>query len=144
MTFDITSLEIADSGKYHVTNAKGDPQYDTKGNPITITVTSPGTKKATRAQFKRDEARSARVVGQMAGKNSKRTEDDEVRERAGFLAEITESLDGFSYAGGPVELYKNLKLGHIADGVEKYFNDRGNFSVESPGDVSNMSATSHG
>jgi hypothetical protein len=140
--FDITSLEIGDTAKYHVTDAKGDPQYTShptdfneKGEPVqipvTITVASPGTAKASRAQFKRDQARNARVIGDMSGKVSKRTEVDEAKERADFLASITESLDGFDYPGGAKALYLNPKLGHIADGVEKFYNDRGNFTGDS-------------
>lgn len=128
--YDINKLAIGDSAEYHVTDAKGDPQYDGE-TPITITISSPGTKKAAKAQFKRDELRSARVMGQMAGKTSKRTEQDEINERAQFLADITEGLNGFDFPGGAVALYKSLPLGHIADGVEKFYNERGNFSAES-------------
>lgn len=144
--FDINALEIQDSAKYHVTDAKGDPQYadDACLTPITITVASPGTKKAVKAQFKRDENRNARVLGSMAGKTSKRTEVDEMAERAQFLADITESLDGFEYPGGAKALYMNPKLGHIADGVEKLFGDRGNFNAESPTGSTNTSASQPG
>ncbi len=141
--FDINKLAITDSAKYHVTDAKGEPQYDGE-TPITITIASPGTKKAARAQFKRDEARSARVIGAMGGKTSKRTEQDEIKERAEFLAEITESLDGFDFPGGAKALYATLPLRHIADGVEKFFNDGGNFSADSVSDASNMSGTQPG
>jgi hypothetical protein len=143
MTFDINKLEIDDNGKYHVTDAKGNPQYldADESIPVTITLISPGTKKAAKAQFERDEARSARVLGSMAGKKSKRTEDDEIRERAKFLADVTVSLDGFEYPGGAEALYRNLKLGHIADGVEKFFNDRGNFTADSAMNSPNTSGT---
>lgn len=143
MTFDINKLAIKDSADWHVTDAKGDPQYDGE-TPITITVASPGTKKAAKAQFKRDEARSARAVGLMSGKTSKRTEDDELKERAQFLADITESLNGFQYPGDAKALYLNLPLGHIADGVEKFFSDRGNFSADSVSNASNTSVTQRG
>lgn len=141
--FDINKLEIDDEGKYHVTDAKGNPQYlDAEETiPVTITVIGPGTKKAAKAQFERDEARNARVLGSMAGKKSKRTEEDEIKERATFLAAITTSLDGFDYPGGAGALYKNLKLGHIADGVEKFFNDRGNFFAEPSTSSESTSAT---
>lgn len=144
MKFDINKLAITDTAKYHVTDAKGEPQYDDAGNPITITIVSPGTKKAARAQFKRDDARSQRVLGSMAGKTSKRTEVDEIAERAQFLADVTESLDGFDFPGGPKALYSELPLGHIADGVEKFFNDRGNFSKDSANSSSNTSGTQPG
>jgi len=142
--FDIKKLSITDSGKYHVTDAKGDPQYDDAGNAITITLASPGTKKAAQAQFKRDQLRSARVLGEMGGKTSKRQEIDERTERAGFLADITESLDWFDFPGGPKALYMDLTVGHIADGVEKYYNDRGNFSADSLTTSSSTSATQPG
>lgn len=144
MTFDINKLAIGDRADYHVTDANGDPQYDDAGKPITITVASPGTKKAAKAQFKRDEARSARVIGAMGGKTSKRTEVDDVNERAQFLADITESTNGFEFPGGPLALYKNLPLGHIADGVEKFYGDRGNFSPDSAPTSSSTSGTQPG
>jgi hypothetical protein len=144
--FDIKQLEISDSAKYHVTDAAGNPQYadNAQKKPVTITLASPGTRKAMQAQFKRDQARSSRVLGEMGGKTSKRTVDDEVTERAAFLAEITESLDGFDYPGGAIELYKNPKLGHVADGVEKFYNDRGNFSGGSVISSASSSSTQPG
>jgi hypothetical protein len=144
--FDITKLEIEETGKYHVTDAKGNPQYADADMtiPITISAISPGTKRAAAAVFKRDELRSARVMGLMAGKNSKRTEDDENRERAQFLAQLATSLDNFEYPGGAVALFSNLKLGHIAEGFEKWWNDRGNFVADSPTISSNTSVTSPG
>lgn len=156
--FDINKLAITDSAKWHVTDAKGEPQYytpmvyDTNNNqvpakeqlPVTITIASPGTKKAAKAQFARDELRSARVLGSMAGKTSKRTEVDDIAERAQYLAAITESLDGFEFPGGPLALYKTLPLGHIADGVEKFHNDRGNFSADSVSSSPNTSGMSPG
>lgn len=127
--FDINKLAIADSAPWHVTDAAGNPQYldAEQTQPVTITVISPGTKKAAAAEFKRNESRSARVMGAMAGKTSKRTEVDEINERAAFLAEIASGLNGFDYPGGAKALYQNLPLGHIADGVEKFYGDRGNF-----------------
>jgi hypothetical protein len=130
MPFDILKLAIADAAKWHVTDAAGNPQYldAEETQPVLITVISPGTRKAAAAEFKRNEARSARVMGSMAGKTSKRTEVDEINERAAFLAEIASELN-FEFPGGAKALYQNLPLGHIADGVEKFFNDRGNFIV---------------
>lgn len=143
--FDLSQLEIKDSGEYQVTDARGnDVVID--GRPLTLTVASPGTKKAVKAQFKRDEARSARVVGSMAGVKSKRTAEDELRERADFLMEITEgcSHSNITYAGqtGMAALramFTEPKLGHIAEGVEKYHNERGNFA---PASSPNSSSTS--
>jgi hypothetical protein len=133
MPFDINKLRIKDTAPYHVTDAAGKPQYfdAEETQPVTITVHSPGTKKAAAAEFKRNEARSARVIGQMGGKTSKRTEVDEVNERAAFLAEIAGELNGWDFPGGAKALYQDLTLGHIADGVEKLYSDRGNFVADS-------------
>lgn len=149
-TFDINNLAIEDSADYHVADADGELQYfdhptdrDAKGNPVqvpvTIPVISPGTKKAAKAQYKRDEARSARVIGQMGGKTSKRNEDDELNERAAFLAEITGQPNGFTFPGGNEALFKVRPLGHIADGVENFYNNRGNFKKRSGKTSSAMS-----
>jgi hypothetical protein len=143
MTFDIKKLAIKDMALYHVTDAAGNPQYfdAEETQPVTITVYSPGTRKAAAAEFKRNEARSARVIGAMGGKTSKRTEVDEVNERANFLAEIAGQLNGWEYPGGAKALYQDLTLGHIANGVETFYNERGNFIADSATNFPSMSAT---
>lgn len=154
MTFDIRKLAIGGTADYHVTDAAGNPQYDDHPTerddhgkpvqvPVVITVISPGTKKGAAAEFKRQEARSNRLVGGLSGKTSKRTEDDEIKERADFLASITHSM-GFDFPGGATALYKDLPLGHIADGVEKFYGERGNFMAGSPTASANMSDTQPG
>lgn len=135
--FDFATLEITDSGTCPVTDARGN-EININGRPLTLTVASPGTKKAVAAQFKKDEARNARVMGMAAGAKSKRTADDELRERADFLMAITEgcSHSNVTYKGKTGldairAMFLEPKLGHIADGVEKYHYDRGNFSPDS-------------
>lgn len=130
--FDINKLAITDSAIWHVTDATGKPQYDGE-KPITITIHSPGTKKAAQAQFDYAKKRQERSLKQMGGGTVVWTEADERRERAAFLSEITISLDGFEYRGGAPALYADIKLPHIADGVQKTFNELGNFNnVPSP------------
>lgn len=141
--FDIESIAIADSAKWHVTDAKGKPQYD-GDTPITITIHSPGTPKAAQAQFNYAKKRQERTMQQIGGKTIEWKESDERRERAEFLAEITISLDGFQYRGGAPALYSNIKLPHVADGVQKTFNELGNFSADSVTDALSMSVTQPG
>lgn len=141
--FDINTLAIADSTKWHVTDATGKPQYD-GDKPITITIHSPGTAKAAQADFNYSKKRSDRMMMKAGGQTVIWTEADERRERAEFLAEITISLDGFEYRGGAPALYSNIKLPHIANGVHKTFNELGNFSVTSGDSSSSTSDTSHG
>lgn len=148
--FDFASLEIVDSGSYQVTDARGN-DIVIEGRPLTLQIASPGTKKAVAAQFKRDENRNARVMGSVAGIKSKRTSDDDLRERTEFLMAITEgcSHSNITYKGHTGlnairAMYLEPKLGHIADGVEKYHQDRGNFSPDSSPTSSSASGTQPG
>lgn len=141
--FDINSLAIADTAKWHVTDASGKPQYD-GDTPITITLHSPGTKKGAQAQFDYAKKRQERTYKQVGGQTVIWTEADERRERAAFLAEITVSLDGFEVRGGAPALYADIKLPHIADGVQKTFNELGNFNALSLDGLSNTPDSSHG
>ncbi len=128
--FDMKQLEIADTAVYYVTDAKGKPQFD-GAVPLTITILSPGVKKASAAKFAFEKKRSERAFTKLAGKDDGMSEAEERRERAEFLAEITAECAGFQYPGGFAALYANPKLQHIADGVEKLFSDRGNFTQSS-------------
>lgn len=150
--FDINKYRIQDTADYHVTDAKGNELFvNAAGNeveegadgalPVTITVLSPGTKVAAKAKFALDKARQSRVLLEMGGKRNQRTEDDDLKERADFLAKIASQLNNWSYPGGAAALYRDAALGHIADGVEKFFNDRGNFSADLSATLSNTSAS---
>lgn len=133
--FDIKSLQTADTAVYHVTNAKGVPQYDGE-IPITITAYGPGTKRAAQAKFDFDQKTRARTLDSIGGKVATRTEAEERKERAEYLGQLVQSLDGFSYEGGASALFADPKLRFVADGFEKWWNDAGNFSgnsvIESP------------
>ena len=136
--FDLSQLEISDSSVFTVTDARGnDVVID--GRPFTITVASPGTEKAVNAQFKRDEARSGRMIGAATGTKSKRTAKDDYLERAEFLLAVVEATSHpdvtYQNKTGTAALRAMLlapKLAHIAEGLEKHHHDRGNFSAESP------------
>lgn len=150
MEFDFAQLEIGDSAEYQVTDARGN-DIVIGGVPLTLTLASPGTKKAVQAQFKMDEARNARVMGAVGGLKSKRTADDEIRERADFMMAITEgvSIPNVTYQGKTGlaaihAMYMAPKLGHIIDGAQKYHNDRGNFVPATAPVSSSTSATSPG
>lgn len=133
MTFDIRTLAIAKTGVIPVRNAAGEKQFDEAGNPLTITVHSPGTKKFNQASHDMRTANSDRMVSKMQGKSDgKQSADDELTESAEFLAAITISFDNFSYgdATGYAQFeacYADIEIGHIADDVRKFINDRANF-----------------
>lgn len=142
--FDLSQLQVSDSGTYPVTDPRGN-DIVINGVPLTLTIASPGTEKAVAAQFKRDTARSMRMIGSATGVMSKRTAKDDLIERADFLMAVTEgasvsdlTLDGKTGAEALRAMFMSPKLGHIADGVEKFHADRGNFFA---GSVTNSANT---
>lgn len=141
--FDIKKLAIQSTGVFHVKDAHGVPQFDEAGNPVTITAHSPGTRKAAQAQFAKQSKVMERLTAGMGGKSESRTEEEDRKERAEFLAGITQNMS-FDFDGGPRALFQDLPLGHIANDYEKWWNERGNFAPGSAANVSNMSATQPG
>lgn len=130
MSFDIRTLAISKTGNVPLRDAAGARQYDDEGNPLTITVHSPGTKAYNAAQHARTQRNNDRVMSKMQGKSEGNlTAEDAAEERAQFLAAITVSFNGF---GGEdkalfAKVYADPELGHIADDVEKFVSDRANF-----------------
>jgi hypothetical protein len=135
--FDINQLETTDTAKFHVKDAKGRPQFD-GDKPITITAYGPGSKVAAGAKFAYDSKRSDRTIEKIGGKVESRTEDVDRRERAAYLGQLVASLD-FPCTGGATALFANPKLRFLADDFEKWWNDAGNFTADSPSDASSSS-----
>jgi hypothetical protein len=150
MTFDFSQLELVDTFEHQVVDARGnDVKID--GVPFTITLASPGTPEAVAAQFKMDEARSARTFASMAGTKAKRTAKDELRERADFLMAVTKStsVPAVAYKGkvglaAIEQMYLEPKLGYIARNALKAHNDEGNFAADSQTSYANTSDTQPG
>lgn len=132
--FDPSKYRINETADFEVVDAKGDAIVLENGQQWTIAVASPGTNKAMRAKDKLKKATQGDLMSQMAGKKSKRDELAETRDTADFLMAITESTnaDGLTYNGKTGmdalrEIYLDPFMGHIADGLQAFFNDRGNF-----------------
>lgn len=125
MTFDINKLKTGATAVYHVKDGKGRPQYD-GDTAITITAHGPGSKKAAQAKFAYDTARSERTLKGIGGKTEERTEAQDRRERAEYLGQLVESLNGFTYPGGAAGFFADPDLRYQADDFEKWWNDAGN------------------
>ncbi|ATQ74857.1 hypothetical protein CR152_10225 [Massilia violaceinigra] len=137
--FNLKNLAIAATADMPVRDASGEAQFNEKGEPLTITLHSPGTKEFQKAKHAADERNSTRVFGRMQGKSeSKQSADDKNIERAEFLAAVTASFNGGAGLDGKkgFELFKatyaDIEIGHIADDAEKFLGDRGNFKKPSP------------
>lgn len=142
--FDISQLETQDTAKYHVKDAKGRLQYQQDGSPLTITAHGPGTKRAAQAKFAYDAKRSERALGKIGGKSDEMTEEQDRRERAEYLGQLVDSLDGFNHEGGATGLFKNPKLRYLAEDFQNWWNDAGNFNSSSANDLSSSSDTQPG
>jgi len=146
----LKSLAILPVGKYEVTDAKGNVQYQEDGvTPWTITHHSPGTKVFQAALHDFTEKKSGGLSALINGKDSKRAADADTEDLAVFLAAITISFDGFDYEGkvGNAAFraaYKDLEIGHIAAGLNKFAGDRGNYLPEQATTSTDSSASQPG
>jgi hypothetical protein len=131
--FNLKKLAIAAAADMPVRDASGEIQKDEAGNPLTITLHSPGTKEFQKAKHARDEKNNARVMSRMQGKSeAKQTAEEANIERAEFLAGCTKSFNGVGVEGKAgfeafKATYADIEIGHIADDVDKFLGDRGNF-----------------
>lgn len=131
---NIKFLAIAMSATMPVCNVAGEPQFNDAGNALTITFHSPGTKKFQQAKHNFEKKKSNSVMALMSGKSDQaRSWEDDARELAEFLADVTISLDNFDYEGRApgkdtfMALYMDIEIGHIAESANKFLGDRGNF-----------------
>lgn len=144
---NLKSLSILPVGKYEVTDAAGEVQYHDDGKtPLTITVHSPGTKTYQAALHAYTEKKSGGLTALINGKDSKRSADADTKDLAVFLAAVTISFDGFDYEGmrGNAMFraaYEDIEIGHIANGLNKFLGDRGNF-LPAPATTSTDSSAS--
>lgn len=121
----LADLEARDTAWLEVQNKKEDGPLLFNGKPVRIEVRSPGTREALSAQHKIEQAQTAKTFAAMRGKPTKETVDDRITASAEKLAAVTASIDGLPVS--PLELYKNPRLGYIADQVAKFHGDWGNF-----------------
>lgn len=152
-TFDPTPYKMTERADYEVVDAEGETIYLDKAQtiPWTITVASPGTKKATKATFELKQAVSGDLFGQLKGKKSSKNEDSETTLRADFLMKITESTNATNlvYEGKTGmdalrAIYLDPFMAHVATGVEAFHQNRGNFKMGSATSSPSMSATQPG
>lgn len=141
--FDIKKLAIASTGTMPICDVDGNPQFDDKGNALSITFHSPGTREFAQAKHDHEESLSKRLM-KMQGGRDKTDPDQELKNISSFLTRCTVSLNNFTYEGGPKALYEDRSLGHIAQDANKYLGERGNFKLNSASVLSNTSDTQPG
>ena len=142
--FDIKSLGMTSTGTMPIRDLDGDIQYNDKGEELSITFHSPGTREFAQAKHEHEEKLGARLLRMQNNKSDKTDPDQDLKSIATFLAKVTISLNGFKYEGGPKALYEDRELKHITDAANKYLGELGNFKRDSAKASSNTSATSPG
>lgn len=153
MNFDPSKYKITASADYEVLDAEGNVIYldDAQEVPWTITVASPGTKKAAKATFELKQLVSGDLLGQLKGKKGTKNEDSETTLRADFLMKITEGTNATNlvYEGKKGmdalrAIYLDPFMAHVATGLEAFHQNRGNFKADSPTNSPSTSATQPG
>lgn len=144
----IKKLAITKTGVFMVRDAAGKLVEDEQG-PWSITVHSPGTKEFQKAKHAYDEKRSNALAAIMGREDTKRSPEDDAKDVAEFLAAVTVSFNNFDYEGQKgheayKKAYMDMEIGHVADGLNKFLGDRGNFLPPKPDDLSNTSGNMPG
>jgi hypothetical protein len=126
--FDVSAFEIEDTAVLEVQNLKrtGDLLYN--GQPVRITIYSPGSKQGVKALHKASLAAQMALRATFQGKIDKDGPAQAEENRAAKLVAITASIENFPIPGGAAALYANPKLRDITDQVEEFFGNSANFS----------------
>lgn len=135
---NLKKLAIASTGIYIVRDAEGNAQFNDTGAPMTITVVSPGTKQFQQAKHNFEKKASSSLMALMGKGDEKSNWETSNGNVAEFLADVTVSFNGFDYEGRPagketfMAAYADIEIGHIAEGLNKFLGERGNFKKPAP------------
>lgn len=115
--------------EFQLTDADDAPLFNDDGTPCMCTVHGPGSRKYVGAQARRQAKLLVKV---QKGKEPSFTADEQLRNQAEFLADITEAI-GLAYdeLDGRYKLlaiYGDPELGFVAEQVTKKAGDWANFS----------------
>lgn len=131
MSFDFSTIDVSETVEIEILHpATGEPMLGEGGKPCSVTTWGPGTK-----QFLAAESRAnSRVVKRVRVKgNAEPTYEEDLAHKATFLADITVSLNNFTYQNGDPKaretffaLYSDPKLGFIVKRVNGEAGDWGN------------------
>lgn len=116
---DIRKFEVQDTATIQLLGPDDKPMVDDAGIPCTVTIYGPGSTQFVKAQA----ANNQRLIKQMT--MGAEVEQQSTEEKARFLADITKEfsanveLDDLKGDDLKVGIYSTLKLGFIADFVQK-------------------------
>lgn len=134
---DIRKHAVEETGVLHLRDASDELMYaegedgkpDTS-KPMTVTLYSPGSKPYAKAQARN----SNRMVDKLKKKGkADQTAEQKAQEIADFLADCTKSMENIDYDGLTGDalfksVYADVSIGFVAEQVNKWLGDWGNFS----------------
>lgn len=137
----IKDIAVLDTHRLHLRDAEGELMYEVDAHgqpdetkPVVAVIYGPGTKQYRKAKADQQN----RAIGLLQRKGAKQTPESIAQQTAEFLADITAELhhldadddDGEPLAGRDlfVAVYRDPKIGFIADQVHAAVHDWANFS----------------
>jgi hypothetical protein len=136
---DITTKKVAETATLDLLDADESPLIGEGGVQCSVTVYGPGSAEYAKAEAKKNN----KVMDRLKRKGKADATPEEQRaQQADFLADITASFNGFTYPSAdpdkPLEgralfraAYMDRGVGFIADQVQAFVGDWGNFSRKS-------------
>ena len=132
---DIRKFAVEESATLELLSAADELLTGDDGQAMTVTLNGPGSKHYARAQA----ARQNRMIDKLKRKGkADQSAEDKAREQAEFLSGCTKEFSAnIEYEGLTGEalfkaVYADQSIGFIAEQVEKYLGDWGNFTKGSP------------
>ena len=129
----IKSFATSPTHKFQLRDAQDELMFKDgdRDQPCMVEVYGPGSRTYVEADNKRTKAIIARSA-KKGGKIDIGSSDDQIAERAGFLADITKGFENVDYEGKSghdlaVAVYSDIELGFIADQVDEKRKDWANF-----------------
>lgn len=136
--FDISTKKVAETATLDLLDADESPLLGEGKVQCSVTVFGPGSAEYAKAEAKKNN----KVMDRLKRKGKADATPEEQRaQQADFLADITASFNGFTYTspdGATLEgrslyraAYMDRGIGFIADQVQAFVGDWGNFSGKS-------------
>lgn len=127
MTFDVSTIELADTASLTIKNARGDDDLVIDGRPVVLEIYSPGSPEGQKALLKAGRAAQKRTWRMMREQVEPQDAENAEREFAEKLAGFTRSVSD-NLPLTPAQVYANPRLCYIARQVDEFIGKLGNFS----------------
>ena len=130
----IRKYAVSETATLHLQDAEGNLIYadEEESRPVEIVLYGPGSKEFAAAQQRRQDAMVSKL--QRGSRAKKLTQEEAEKMRLEFLVQCTASSNNLELDGQTgTELYRAVysdrSLGFIADQVDRFMGDWGNFST---------------